>query len=117
LFLDYEDHETLENIRNNKKVSIGELKQFYDNAFSEALDDTNRHDIDDLDKILVERFTKGVIKLTASNIWLKYNTAVTVNNEEGIIDYGQGGKLYKKYKNIISNFIRSELIGLHSLGD
>lgn len=117
LFIDIEDPDTLKNIDNNKKVSIGELKQFYDKAFNEALNDTNRYDIDDLDKILVERFIEGVIKLTASNLWIKYNTSVTVNNDEGIIDYGQGGKLYKKYKNIISGFVRSELIGLHSLGD
>lgn len=114
-FIDTSDEKQLKNIDKNMEVSIEELEHFYNSSFEEALTDTNRHDINDLDTTLQSFFVSGVIKLTASNIWLKYNTSVTVNNEEGIIDYGQGGKLYKKYQKIINKFIRSELIGLSSL--
>lgn len=106
LFLDIEDSEVLKNIDNNKKVSIGELKYFYDNSFDEALSYSNRYDIDDLRKTEVQRFLKAVIKLTASSVWIKYNTGVTIDNEENTIDYGQGGKLYKKYLTIIEPFIK-----------
>jgi hypothetical protein len=115
IFIDTTDEKQLKNVGNNKEVTIEELEHFYNASFEEALTDTNRYDISDLDHTLQSFFVLGVIKLTASNIWLKYNTSVTVNNEEGIIDYGQGGKLYKKYQKIISKFVRSELIGLSSL--
>jgi hypothetical protein len=114
-FINTDDEQQLKNVDDNKNVTIEELEHFYDASFEEALTETNRHDIGDLDNVLQTFFVKGVIKLTASNIWLKYNTSVTVNNEEGIIDHGQGGKLYKKYQKIINNFVRSELIGLSSL--
>lgn len=114
-FIDINDKKELKNIKTNHKVTINEVEYFYNNAFEEALNDTNRYDINDFKDILVKIFMNAVIKLAASNLWLKYNTSVTVNNEEGIIDYGQGGKLYKKYQKIIKNFVKSELIGLSSL--
>ncbi|MDR3063263.1 MAG: hypothetical protein LBU40_03880 [Methanobrevibacter sp.] len=115
LFINIEDAETIGKIDSNKKITLEEVEHFYNKSFNEALTDTNRYDINDLSSKLQDFFIDGVIKLTASNLWIKYNTSVTVNNEEGIIDYGQGGKLYKKYKKIISRFVRSQLTGLHSL--
>jgi hypothetical protein len=114
-FLDPENPEEMRNIKTNHKVSMGEIKHFYDTAFQEALSYTNRHDIDDLDGMLKEVFMNGVIKLTASNLWIKYNTSVTVNNEEGIIDYGQGGKLYKKYLGIMEHFIKGVRIEISAI--
>lgn len=114
-FIDINDKKELKNIKTNHKVTLEEVEYFYNNAFEEALNDTNRYDINDFSEVLVKIFMNAVIKLAASNLWLKYNTSVTVNNDEGIIDYGQGGKLYKKYKKIIRNFVKSELVGLSSI--
>lgn len=114
-FLDPENPDEMRNIKTNHKVTMGEIKHFYDTAFQEALSYTNRYDIDDLDEILVDLFMNGVIKLTASNLWIKYNTSVTVNNEEGIIDYGQGGKLYKKYLGIMEHFVKGVRIEISAI--
>ncbi|BBL61510.1 hypothetical protein [Methanobrevibacter arboriphilus] len=115
LFIDHDDEEQLKNISINHNVSIKEVEDFFNKAFDEALSYTNRYDIDDLDEIKARLFFNGVIKLTASNLWLKYNTSVTVNNDEGTIDYGQGGKLFKKYLTIIEPFIKGVHIEISAI--
>lgn len=114
-FIDTGDEKQLKNVDSNHKLTIEEVEHFFDKSFEEALNDTNRYDINDLDDKLVNFFMLGVIKLTASNLWIKYNTSVTVDNEEGIIDYGQGGKLYKKYQNIIENFVKGVRVQIEAV--
>lgn len=115
LFLDMETPDELENININHKISIDEIEHFYHTSFDEALSYTNRHNIDDLDEISLEIFMMAVYKLTASNLWNKYNIQINNDSMEGTHVVSQGGRLYKKACNILDKFIRTNFIGLHSL--
>lgn len=109
------DDSDLSNLDKNHVVTYEELEHFYNSGFYESLVYTSRYNLHDLEDSLVDLYLTGVYKLTAGNIWMKYNTSVTVDNEEGSIDYGQGGKLYKKATGILDRFIKSELYGLTKL--
>ena len=114
-FLDTEDPDALKNINTNHSVSVDEVEHFYNKAFNEALSYTNRLDIDDLNQILLERFMDAVYILAASNLWNKYNIQINNDTMEGTYVVSQGGRLYKKARNILDKFVRTNLIGLHSL--
>ncbi|OEC87886.1 MULTISPECIES: hypothetical protein [Methanobacterium] len=114
-FLDTTDDTVLQNLNSNHTVTIEEVEHFYDSAFDEALSYTNRLDISDLDEITLEIFMNAVYKLTASNLWNKYNIQINNDAMEGTYVVSQGGRLYKKACNILDKFVRTNFIGLHSL--
>lgn len=115
-FLDIEDPETLQNIDDNHRIGIGEVQHFYDEAYNDALTDSNRDNTVDLSPILFEMFLQQVHKLAASKLWNKYNTQVNNDNMEGAYVVSQGGRLYKDYKDKIKEFKPVTMVGLSSVG-
>lgn len=121
VFINPEDKKELKNVDNNCKVSIEEVEYFYDSAFEDALSYTNRSDIDDLNSLLVDIFMKAVYKLAASDMFNKRNLEIRENEQieskPGVSTYRdqRGNKLYARSREILSKFIVSELVGLHSL--
>ena len=111
-FIDIEDPGQLAELRSNHKVGIGEVKYYWESSCQEALTETNRYNIDDLDEVLSEFFVNGVVKLAASNLWTKINKEVDINNEEKPVFDANASKLYTKSMRIIRKFSKSTLVGL-----
>ena len=99
----------------NKRISDEELQTFYYQAYNKSLLITNRFNIDDLTSTEQEYYLQGVIILTASDIWNKYN--IRVNNEDMEDTYIQsyGGLLYKQAMNILKGFINQRITSLTAL--
>ena len=97
----------------NKTVTTQELQHFYETALDKALLHTNRLNIDDLTELEGRMYLRGVVKLTASDLWNKYNIMVNDTDMEATPSTSYGGVLYKQSMDILSRFINQNLTNIH----
>jgi len=99
----------------NKTVTASELQHFYEVALDKALLYTNRLNIDDLTEVEGRLYLRGVVKLTASDLWNKYNIMVNDSDMEATPSTSYGGVLYKQSMDILHQFINQKLINIHKV--
>ena len=99
----------------NKTVTASELQHFYEVALDKALLYTNRLNIDDLTEVEGRLYLRGVVKLTASDLWNKYNIMVNDSDMEATPSTSYGGVLYKQSMDILHQFINQKLINIHTV--
>ena len=99
----------------NKTVTASELQHFYEVALDKALLYTNRLNIDDLTEVEGRLYLRGVVKLTASDLWNKYNIMVNDSDMEATPSQSYGGVLYKQSMDILHQFINQKLINIHTV--
>ena len=99
----------------NKIVTASELLHFYEVALDKALLYTNRLNIDDLTEVEGRLYLRGVVKLTASDLWNKYNIMVNDSDMEATPSTSYGGVLYKQSMDILHQFINQKLINIHKV--
>ena len=99
----------------NKTVTASELQHFYEVALDKALLYTNRLNIDDLTEVEGRLYLRGVVKLTASDLWNKYNIMVNDSDMEATPSTSYGGVLYKQSMDILHQFINQKLTNIHTV--
>ncbi len=99
----------------NKTITASELQHFYEVALDKALLYTNRLNIDDLTEVEGRLYLRGVVKLTASDLWNKYNIMVNDSDMEATPSTSYGGVLYKQSMDILHQFINQKLINIHKV--
>ena len=99
----------------NKTVTASELQHFYEVALDKALLYTNRLNIDDLTEVEGRLYLRGVVKLTASDLWNKYNIMVNDSDMEATPSTSYGGVLYKQSMDILHQFINQHLTNIHTV--
>ena len=99
----------------NKTITASELQHFYEVALDKALLYTNRLNIDDLTEVEGRLYLRGVVKLTASDLWNKYNIMVNDSDMEATPSTSYGGVLYKQSMDILHQFINQKLINIHTV--
>ena len=99
----------------NKTVTASELQHFYEVALDKALLYTNRLNIDDLTEVEGRLYLRGVVKLTASDLWNKYNIMVNDSDMEATPSPSYGGVLYKQSIDILHQFINQHLTNIHTV--
>lgn len=78
----------------NKRILISEVLSFYESSLNQALNIT-RQVKENLENLTdPDLFFQAVYKLTASNLWKKYNVRVNSNEEEADWKYSYSGVLY-----------------------
>lgn len=75
----------------NKRILISEVLSFYESSLNQALNITRQVQENIKDNDL---FYQAVYKLTASNLWKKYNVRVNSDEEEADWKYSYSGVLY-----------------------
>ena len=60
-------------------------------------------------------FIRGVVKLTASDLWNKYNIMVNDTDMEATPSTSYGGVLYKQSKDILYQFVNQNLTNVHKV--
>lgn len=98
----------------NKIITKEECESAYEEALDTAYITTNRLNIDDLNNIETRMFLRAVCKLTASNLWNKYNIRVTNENLEDTYIQSYGGLLYKSAMNALKPFTNQRITGLNT---
>ena len=99
----------------NKTITASELQHFYEVALDKALLYTNRLNIDDLTEVEGRLYLRGVVKLTASDLWNKYNIMVNDSDMEATPSTSYGGVLYKQSMDILHQFINQKLTNIHTV--
>lgn len=99
----------------NKTVTSAEIEHFYEVALDKALLYTNRLNIDDLTDVEGRLYLRGVVKLTASDLWNKYNIMVNDSDMEATPSQSYGGVLYKQSMDILHQFINQHLTNIHTV--
>ena len=99
----------------NKTITASELQHFYEVALDKALLYTNRLNLDDLTEVEGRLYLRGVVKLTASDLWNKYNIMVNDSDMEATPSTSYGGVLYKQSMDILHQFINQKLTNIHTV--
>ena len=101
-------------IEYNKLITSAECELFYEEALDLAYIHTNRLNIDDLSSVEANMFIRGVCKLTASNLWNKYNIRITNEDMEDVHVSSYGGLLYSSAMKSLKPFIIQKIHGMHN---
>ena len=101
-------------IEYNKLITSTECKLFYDESLNQALLTCNRTNVNDLTEVEFKAFQQAVCKLTASNLWNKYNIRITNEDMEDVHVSSYGGLLYSSAMKSLKPFIIQRIYGMHN---